>query len=114
MAPVTEPRCSILLAAVQRPSDTVAFLEGRVNHSESKVDPSQLNHDLGQPSAFASRFAARHRGGGNLAFCDGHVSFQLGPAVVETKGSYRGFARYPDGSINWCADPVVDPNTPED
>jgi len=113
-APVTDPRCSILFATIQRPSDTVAFLEGRVNPSEHKVDPGQLNYDLGQPSAFASRFAARHRGGGNLAFCDGHVSFELGPVVVETKGLYRGFARYPDGPINWCADPVVDPNSPED
>ena len=114
MPPTTDPKYSIPFAMIQRPSDTVAFLEARVNSSESKVDLSQLNHDLGQPSAFASRFAARHLGGGNLAFCDGHVSFQLGPAVVETKGSYRGFARYPDGPINWCADPVVDPNSQND
>jgi len=114
MAPVAEPRCSIPFAAIQRPADTVAFLEERVNPSEAKVDLGQLNYDLGQPSAFASRFAARHRRGGNLAFCDGHVTLQPGPVVVETKGRYRGFARYPEGPINWCADPVMDPNTPDD
>lgn len=114
MPPVVEPTCSIPFTAIQRPADTVAFLEARVNPSEARVDLSQLNYDLGQPSAFASRFAPRHRGGGNLAFCDGHVAFQTGPSVVEMKGRYRGFARYPDGPINWCADPLVDPNSPED
>lgn len=114
MPPAREPTCSIPFASIQRPSDTVAFLEGRVNPSEPMVDIGQLNYDLGQPSVFASRFAARHAGGGNLAFCDGHVAFQSGPSVVERKGRYRGFARYPEGSINWCADPLVDPNSPED
>jgi len=114
MAPTIEPRCSIPFTAIQRPADTVAFLDERVNPSEYRVDVNQLNYDLGQPSAFASRFAARHRGGGNVAFCDGHVSFQSGRMVVETKGRNRGFARYPDGPITWCADPVMDPNSPDD
>lgn len=114
MPPATQPRCSIQFSMIQRPADTVAFLEARVNPSEAREDPGQLNYDLGQPSAFASRFAARHRGNGNLAFCDGHVSSQPGRTVVETTGRYRGFARYPNGPINWCADPVVDPNSPDD
>ena len=114
MPPATQPRYSIQFSTIQRPADTVAFLEARVNPSEYRVDLGQLNYDLGQPSAFASRFAARHRGDGNLAFCDGHVSSQPGPMVVETAGRYRGFARYPNGPINWCADPVVDPNSPDD
>lgn len=108
------PKCSILFSAIQRPTDTVAFLEERVNPSEAREDVGQPNYDLGQPGAFASRFAARHNGSGNLAFCDGHVSLHAGPEVVVKEGSNRGLARYPDGPINWCADPVMDPNGPDD
>jgi prepilin-type N-terminal cleavage/methylation domain-containing protein/prepilin-type processing-associated H-X9-DG protein len=114
MPPAEPPEYSIRFAAIQRPSDTPAFLEARVDQSEPKVDSLQLDFDLGQPSAYASRFAPRHTRGGNITFCDGHAQWLPGPKVVETRpGHKRGLARFPDGEIIWCADPLVDPNTPD-
>jgi prepilin-type N-terminal cleavage/methylation domain-containing protein/prepilin-type processing-associated H-X9-DG protein len=114
MPPSEPPEYSIRFAAIQRPSDTPAFLEARVEQSEPKVDVEQLDYDLGQPSAYASRFAPRHTQGGNITFCDGHAQWLPGPKVVETRpGHKRGLARFPDGEIIWCADPLVDPNTPD-
>ena len=99
-APAQLPECSIRYDAIQQPSDTPAFLDARVNRSEPKVDVLQSDFDLGQPSAYASRFAARHSQGGNVAFCDGHVIWQPGPAVVETRpGLNRNVAIFPDGQI---------------
>lgn len=48
------------------------------------MDSRQSNFSLGQPAAYANRFSARHLGGGNLAFADGHVSWLKGKDVVET------------------------------
>jgi prepilin-type N-terminal cleavage/methylation domain-containing protein/prepilin-type processing-associated H-X9-DG protein len=113
-APTQSPHYSVRFETILAPSDTVAFLDARVNPLEPKVHPNQLDSDLGQPSASASRFAARHGAGGNLAFCDGHAAFQLGPKVVETRvGCFLGFAIFPDGEISWCPDPLADPNGPD-
>lgn len=115
MPPARPPECSVRYDEIQRPSATPAFLEGRVDPAEPKVDVLQLDSDLGQPSAYASRFAPRHNRGGNIAFCDGHAGWQPGPTVVETRpGRDRGFALFPDGDIVWCPDPLEDPNTPDD
>ena len=114
VAPTVGPPWSTLFDSIQRPADTVAFLEARVSDSEPKVVSSQLDYDLGQPSAFSSRFAARHSRGGNLVFCDGSAGRRRGADVVESRpGNFRGLARFPDGEIIWCADPLVDPNTPD-
>ena len=97
-----------------RPSDTPAFLDERVSNGEGKISDFQPD-DVGQPSAFASRFAARHRGFGNLACCDGHVAWWSGTAVVETRpGHILGKAKWPDGEIIWCADPLDSPNRVSD
>jgi len=111
--PVQAPSFSILYAAIQKPSDTVAFLEARVDQNEFKVDIHQMDPNLGQPSASASRFAARHNQGGNMAFCDGHAAWLQGNTVVEThSGQNRGFAVFP-GQVIWCPDPFTDPNGPD-
>jgi prepilin-type N-terminal cleavage/methylation domain-containing protein/prepilin-type processing-associated H-X9-DG protein len=105
------PQVSILYAAIQRPADTVAFLDARVSSIEVRVHSAQPNSYLGQPSAFASRFSARHRRGGNLGFCDGHVAWWPGRDVVETRpGREVGWGIFPDGDFFWCADPLEDPN----
>jgi prepilin-type processing-associated H-X9-DG protein len=106
-----KPECSIRFDTIQRPAMTVAFLEARVYELEPWVDVLQLNSDLGQPSASASRFAGRRHGQGNLAFCDGHAEWQPGTNVVEIRpGRNRGFAIFPNGQILWCANPAMDPN----
>jgi len=114
VAPVQLPECSIPFRTIQRPADTVAFLEARVYELEPKVSVLQLDSELGCPSASASRFAARHGQRGNLAFCDGHVALFSGTSVVETRpGRNQRFAIFPEGEILWCADPLADPNGPD-
>jgi len=119
--PIEGPETGLLFGSIQygailRPSDTVAFLDERVSSREAKVHPDQPD-DVGQPSAFASRFAARHRGFGNLAFCDGHVAWRPGKDVVEWRPGHDlndlGKAIFPDGQIIWCADPADPPNRTE-
>jgi prepilin-type processing-associated H-X9-DG protein/prepilin-type N-terminal cleavage/methylation domain-containing protein len=114
MPPALPPEYSIRFSAIQRPANTPAFLEARVSPAEPKVDDQQLDYDLGQPSASASRFAPRHNRGGNITFCDGHAQWMIGTKVVETRpGHKRGLAAFPNDEIIWCADPWVDPNTPD-
>jgi prepilin-type processing-associated H-X9-DG protein/prepilin-type N-terminal cleavage/methylation domain-containing protein len=62
---------------------TVLFLDNLLD-GELRVHPLQETNHLGQPGAYANRFSARHQGGGNLAFADGHVAWFSGPQVVET------------------------------
>jgi prepilin-type N-terminal cleavage/methylation domain-containing protein/prepilin-type processing-associated H-X9-DG protein len=94
----------VLLGSVVRPSSTVAFLDNRLP-DEPKVHPGQIDQDLGQPSAYASRFVTRHRAQGTLSFLDGHVESKAGPEVVE-----GGYAILPQTSLVWTADPKSDPN----
>jgi prepilin-type N-terminal cleavage/methylation domain-containing protein/prepilin-type processing-associated H-X9-DG protein len=109
--PVPEPEGSIRLSIVQRPAQTVAFLDGRVGDTERKVHPAQHTSDLGQPSADATRFAARHGAGGNLSFCDGRASWYRADQVVETRsGRVVGGAIFPNNEIIWRPDPLDDPN----
>jgi prepilin-type N-terminal cleavage/methylation domain-containing protein/prepilin-type processing-associated H-X9-DG protein len=112
--PPVSPTRSILHSSIQRPSDTATFLDARVSHDEVKVDPQQWDVDLGQPSTFASRFAARHSTGGNIAFADGRVAWMIGRSIVETRpGYWHGFAIHPDGDVIWGPDPLEDPNISE-
>jgi len=112
--PPVSAAATIPFASIQQPSDTATFLDARVSQGEVKVDPQQWDIDLGQPSIFASRFAARHSQGGNIAFADGRVGWNAGRSVVETRpGRQRGFAIFPDGKILWCPEPWLDPNGPD-
>jgi prepilin-type N-terminal cleavage/methylation domain-containing protein/prepilin-type processing-associated H-X9-DG protein len=92
--------------SIERPSRTVTFLEGRLP-GEARADPGQKDPDpdLGQPSAFASRFVTRHQQRGNLAFADGHQESLLGPMVVS-----GGLGIVPQTKIVWTADSSLDPN----
>jgi prepilin-type N-terminal cleavage/methylation domain-containing protein/prepilin-type processing-associated H-X9-DG protein len=114
MPPIQNANASILFESIRRPAETVAFLEARVNRAENKVDVLQIETDLGQPSASASRFAARHNRGGNVAFCDGHVEWRRGQSVVETRPvPTRGFSIWPNAELIWCPDPLRDPDVPD-
>ena len=84
---------------------TVIFLDNLLE-GEQKVDPKQEIDDLGQPSAYADRFSARHRRQGNLTFADGHGESFLGHKVVETSpdSPLRGGPIVPPGDILWDVD----------
>ena len=95
---------TVHMATILRPSATVAFLENRLPN-EQKVHPAQIDTDLGQPSAYATRFVLRHQGRGTLSFIDGHVESREGTDVVS-----EGYAILPQTSIVWTIDPNTDPN----
>jgi len=96
-------------ASVKQPADTVVFLDNRLD-DEPEVHPGQDDWDLGQPSAYASRFSTRHRGTGNLAFGDGHVENLRGSKVVDTQGANAGRAILPQVDIIWTPDAGMNPN----
>jgi prepilin-type processing-associated H-X9-DG protein len=105
------PVRTIKVASIQRPTQTVMFLENRLK-GERKVDTAQTDSQLGQPSSYANRFVGRHRGVGNLVFTDGHVESLKGDKVVETTpGSpNKGRAILPQERIVWTANPAANPN----
>jgi prepilin-type N-terminal cleavage/methylation domain-containing protein/prepilin-type processing-associated H-X9-DG protein len=103
---------TIRVAAIQRPSDTVIFVENRLP-SETGVDltPPPTTSTLGQPMAYASRFIGRHDRRGNLVFADGHAgSFSIGTVQITTPGGSYGNAKFPQTEIVWTPDPDTDPN----
>ena len=81
---------------------TVLFLDNLLE-GEKKVHPAQENNNLGQPAAYADRFSARHRNGGNLAFADGHVVWFPANKVVETdpNSPLRGGPIMPPVDVVW-------------
>jgi prepilin-type N-terminal cleavage/methylation domain-containing protein/prepilin-type processing-associated H-X9-DG protein len=115
-----QPNCinaagTVKLTIVEALSVTVAFLDERVCETEAKVHRFQLNTPLGQPAANATRFAPRHKTGGNLAFCDGHVAWYAGRKVVETRPGERcGEAIWLDSEIIWAANRYWDPRSTAD
>ena len=70
----------------RRVGDVVLFLDNLLD-GEPKVHPAQDDSMLGQPSAYATRFSARHGGAGNLTFADGHSQSFPGKKVVQTDSS---------------------------
>jgi len=101
---ILRPFTTMRLDSIQQTSATVTFLDNRLP-DEVKVHPAQVTNDLGQPSAYATRFVTRHLQSGTLAFADGHVECARGGEVVE-----RGYAVYPQTKIIWTADPKLDAN----
>lgn len=101
---ILTPHATMRIAAVDRPSDTVMFLDNRLD-GEPRIHPGQPDDNLGQPSAYANRFVARHSGGGVMSFVDGHVQWHRGNEVVS-----NGLAIYPQTKIVWTANPLIDPD----
>jgi prepilin-type N-terminal cleavage/methylation domain-containing protein/prepilin-type processing-associated H-X9-DG protein len=101
---------SIKINSIKLPSNTVIFLENRLT-GDPLVDANQSKSDLGQPSSYANRFAARHSKTGNLAFADGHAANYKGSQVVQTiAGPDEGKAILPQTEIVWTLDPNSNPN----
>jgi len=107
---ITGGATTIRYNLIKSPASTVIFLENRLT-GDPMVDGNQAKSDLGQPSSFASRFAARHGMSGNLAFADGHAANYKGPRVVQTQpGADEGKAILPQSEIVWTLDPNSNPN----
>jgi prepilin-type N-terminal cleavage/methylation domain-containing protein/prepilin-type processing-associated H-X9-DG protein len=107
---ITGGALTIRINSIKLPSNTVIFLENRLA-GEPMVDGNQAKSDLGQPSSYASRFAARHAKSGNLVFADGHAAPYKGPQVVQTQpGADEGKGIVPQAEIVWTVDPNSNPN----
>jgi prepilin-type N-terminal cleavage/methylation domain-containing protein len=102
---ILNPFRTMKLSSIDNPSATVTFLDNRLP-AETKVDPAQENDNLGQPSAYSTRFVTRHLQRGLLSFADGHAEPVRGRDVVT-----NGWAHYPQTKIIWTADPRVNPNS---
>jgi prepilin-type processing-associated H-X9-DG protein len=98
------PHSTMKLSEIQNTSATVMFLDNRLPN-EPKVDAWQDSFELGQPSAYANRVAARHRGRVNLSFSDGSVDALKGSIIVT-----NGLAHFPQTPVIWTADPNRNPN----
>jgi len=102
--PAQAPTTSIHRIRTQ-PSETVLFLDNLLE-DEARVVDEQAWTNLGQPSAYANRFAGvRHGQGGTLAFADGRAAWLPGNKVVQTRGPLRGWGILPGVDIIWELDP---------
>jgi hypothetical protein len=95
---------TIRFDAIRHSSKTPLFLDNLLE-DESRVVPQQDRTNLGQPSAYANRFAGRRHGRfGNIVFDDGHAESLLGEKVVETRGLNAGWSIVPPVNVFWDPD----------
>lgn len=91
----------VKLGRIMRPSQTVLLLDNLLE-DETPVVEVQASENLGQPAAYANRFAGRRHGrAGNITFVDGHSEGVAGDQVVQTKGPTAGWAILPPVKIFW-------------
>ncbi len=109
---IQAPIKTIPASSVQRPSDTVMFLENRLplETNLEPAPPSTLT-TLGQASSYASRWVGRHEKRGNLVFIDGHAGTHSANDVADLiPGANYHKAKFPQTTIVWTPDPAADPN----
>ncbi len=91
---------TVKLGRITKPSATVLLLDNLLE-KETPVVELQERGNLGQPAAWANRFAGRRHGlGGTLAFVDGAARVVRGEKVVAT----NGWAILPPVDIFWETD----------
>ena len=92
---------TLRLDRVRNTAQTVLLLDNLLDDEKPVVD-QQAKDDLGQPAAYANRFAGRRHGrAGMMSFVDGHAEAVAGSKVVETSGDNIGWAILPPGDILW-------------
>jgi prepilin-type N-terminal cleavage/methylation domain-containing protein/prepilin-type processing-associated H-X9-DG protein len=108
---ISSTTSNVPLGSVQRPSDTVAFLENCLSTEKTFPPPSAVSSDWGQASSYATRFVARHDSRGTIVFLDGHTANFLSKDVVDmaSGGNYHR-AYYPQKDVVWTPDPSADAN----
>lgn len=93
---------------IVNPAAFVGYSEGRLLSAELPYYGSALNStDLGTPQVYTTRFSARHEGGSDIVFSDGHAAFYLYTYVCINNGSKPADPGRPD--INWAADGTTVP-----
>ena len=93
---------TVKLDQIRDPVQTVLLLDNLLDEEEPVVE-EQAKDNLGQPAAYANRFAGRRHGGrsGIITFADGHGEAVPGNKVVETQGPNAGWAILPAVQIFW-------------
>ena len=92
---------TLRLDRVRNTAQTVLLLDNLLDDEKPVVD-QQAKDNLGQPAAYANRFAGRRHGrAGMMSFVDGHAEAVAGSKVVETSGDNIGWAILPPGDILW-------------
>ncbi len=90
-------------AMIVNPSAFVGYSEGRVLSAEQPFYGTPLNAtDLGTPQVYTTRYAARHEGGGDIVFADGHAKYYQYTYVCFNNGAKPADPGRPD--INWSCD----------
>jgi prepilin-type N-terminal cleavage/methylation domain-containing protein/prepilin-type processing-associated H-X9-DG protein len=93
---------------IVNPSAFVAYSEGRMIASELPYYGSALTSiDLATPQVYTTRFSARHDGGSDIVFSDGHAAYYLYTYVCINNGAKPADPGRPD--INWAADGTTVP-----
>jgi prepilin-type processing-associated H-X9-DG protein/prepilin-type N-terminal cleavage/methylation domain-containing protein len=80
-------RVTILLSHVRRPEETVLMAEKLMRPDE--VVPA-YGGSIGQQEISSKEFTGRHRNGGHVLFCDGHVAHFSRREVLNADGSAGG------------------------
>lgn len=102
-----EPNATVLKASmIAHPSAFVNFSDVRDRSDDLPFNVvGNANYlDLGTPHCYTTRFSARHSGGGDIAFSDGHVSFYKYSYVVNSAGDDPG-----NSDINWDCSGITVP-----
>ena len=101
-----EPNGTVLKSQlIVNPSAFVMFSDVRNRSVEAPFFGSGANQiDLATPHCYTTRFSARHSGGGDIGFADGHVTFYKYEYVVDPSGKDPGRA-----DINWDCSGVTVP-----
>jgi prepilin-type N-terminal cleavage/methylation domain-containing protein/prepilin-type processing-associated H-X9-DG protein len=104
-----QPDGTLLMSSmIVNPSAFVAYSEGRLLSAETPYYGTPLDStELGTPEVYTTRFSARHDGGSDIVFSDGHAGYYLYTYVCINNGAKPADPGRPD--INWGADGVTIP-----
>lgn len=100
---------SLKIGQIMVPEKTALFLDSGVA-GEKRVSEFQPPYS-GQPKAYATGFAARHHGSGNILFAAGNVSTLHPRQVVDMdpNSPRRGGGLFPPSEVIWRHDPALVP-----
>lgn len=91
----------VRMSQIKNPEQTVLLLDNLLDEEKPVVE-EQAKDNLGQPAAYANRFAGRRHGRtGIITFAAGHVEAVAGNKVVATSGVNIGWAILPPVEIFW-------------